>query len=136
MKKTKLFLHIGHGKTGTSAIQSALAIASEDLAKRGINYPIQQSLRDRASRLEITSGNWEPTPEISLSDQLIDLAEKNHAESRIILSSESLFWLIPELIQNKIHWVMPKKITIKLLGTAIMVFMVFMTMIVLQSKIP
>ena len=104
MKKTKLFLHIGHGKTGTSAIQSALAIASEDLAKRGINYPIQQSLRDRASRLEITSGNWEPTPEISLSDQLIDLAEKNHAESRIILSSESLFWLIPELIQNKIHW--------------------------------
>ena len=104
MKKTKLFLHIGHGKTGTSAIQSALAIASEDLAKRGINYPIQQSLRDRASRLEITSGNWEPTPEISLSDQLIDLAEENHAESRIILSSESLFWLIPELIQNKIHW--------------------------------
>ena len=104
MKKTKLFLHIGHGKTGTSAIQSALAIASEDLAKRGINYPIQQSLRDRASRLEITSGNWEPTAEISLTDQLIEIANDNQEESKVILSSESLFWLIPELIQNKSHW--------------------------------
>ena len=104
MKKTKLFLHIGHGKTGTSAIQSALAIASEDLAKRGINYPIQQSLRDRASRLEITSGNWEPTPEISLTDQLIEIADNNQEELKVILSSESLFWLIPELIQNKSHW--------------------------------
>ena len=106
VKKTKLFLHIGHGKTGTSAIQSALAIASEDLAKQGINYPIQQSLRDRATRLEITSGNWEPTAETSLSDQLIELAENNQRESKIILSSESLFWLTPDLIRNKSYWEM------------------------------
>ncbi|MDO6352611.1 hypothetical protein Q3Y53_08650 [Synechococcus sp. YX-04-1] len=104
MKKTKLFLHIGHGKTGTSAIQSALAIASEDLAKRGINYPIQQSLRDRASRLEITSGNWEPTSEVSLTNQLLEIAKNNYKNSKIILSSESLFWLVPELIQNKSTW--------------------------------
>ena len=104
MKKTKLFLHIGHGKTGTSAIQSALAIASEDLAKRGINYPIQQSLRDRASRLEITSGNWEPTSEVSLTNQLLEIATSNYKDSKIILSSESLFWLVPELIQNKSTW--------------------------------
>ena len=104
MKKTKLFLHIGHGKTGTSAIQSALAIASDDLAKRGINYPIQQSLRDRASRLEITSGNWEPISEVSLTDQLLELAKSNYNNSTIVLSSESLFWLIPELIQKKSTW--------------------------------
>ena len=104
MKKTKLFLHIGHGKTGTSAIQSALAIASEDLSKQGINYPIQQSLRDRASRLQITSGNWEPTPESSLTDQLIEIVKNNQGNSKIILSSESLFWLVPELIQNKGNW--------------------------------
>ena len=104
MKKTKLFLHIGHGKTGTSAIQSALAIASDDLAKRGINYPIQQSLRDRASRLEITSGNWEPIPEVSLTDQLLEIAKSNYNNSTIVLSSESLFWLIPELIQKKSNW--------------------------------
>ena len=101
MKKTKLFLHIGHGKTGTSAIQSALAIASEELAKRGISYPIQPSLRDRASRLEITSGNWQPNPEISLSDQLLEIEKKNQNNSKIVLSSESLFWLIPDLIQRK-----------------------------------
>ena len=104
MKKTKLFLHIGHGKTGTSAIQSALAIASDDLAKRGINYPIQQSLRDRASRLEITSGNWEPISEASLTDQLLEIAKSNYNNSTIVLSSESLFWLIPELIQKKSTW--------------------------------
>ena len=104
MKKTKLFLHIGHGKTGTSAIQSALAIASEELAKRGINYPIQPSLRDRASRLEITSGNWQPNPEISLSDQLLEIEKKNQNNSKIVLSSESLFWLIPDLIQRKNSW--------------------------------
>nr|WP_255613733.1 hypothetical protein [Synechococcus sp. MU1617] len=97
-------MHIGHGKTGTSAIQSALAIASEDLAKRGINYPIQQSLRDRASRLEITSGNWEPTSEASLTNQLLEIAKSNYKNSKIILSSESLFWLVPELIQNKSTW--------------------------------
>ena len=104
MKKTKLFLHIGHGKTGTSAIQSSLAIASNDLAGQGISYPIQQSLRDRASRLEITSGNWEPNSEVSLSDELLEIAKNNGNNSKVILSSESLFWLIPELIQNKSKW--------------------------------
>lgn len=104
MKKTKLFLHIGHGKTGTSAIQSALAIASEDLSRLGINYPIEESLRDRASRLEITSGNWSPTQGINLTDQLIDMSKNNKHNSTIILSSESLFWLIPELLQNKSAW--------------------------------
>ena len=104
MKKTKLFLHIGHGKTGTSAIQSSLAIASNDLAGQGISYPIQQSLRDRASRLEITSGNWEPKSEVSLSDELLEIAENNENDLKIILSSESLFWLVPELIQNKSKW--------------------------------
>ena len=104
MKKTKLFLHIGHGKTGTSAIQSSLAIASDNLRGKGINYPIGSTLRDRASRLEITSGNWEPKPDTSLSDQLLSIAEQNQDDSAIILSSESLFWLIPELIKNKSQW--------------------------------
>lgn len=104
MKKTKLFLHIGHGKTGTSAIQSALAIASDDLSRQGISYPIQQSLRDRASRLEITSGNWEPSSDASLTDQLLSIANNSRDNSAIILSSESLFWLIPDLILHKNNW--------------------------------
>jgi len=104
VKKTKLFLHIGHGKTGTSAVQSSLAIASGKLLERGINYPIHPSLRDRSSQLEITSGNWAPNPEVNLTQELLTLANNNQSALSIILSSESLFWEIPELIENKIGW--------------------------------
>ena len=84
MNKTKLFLHIGHGKTGTSAIQSSLAIASERLAALGIEYPIDTKLRDRASQLEITSGNWKPKSETSLTDQLLEITRRNKKNSTII----------------------------------------------------
>ena len=104
MKKTKLFLHIGHGKTGTSAIQSALAIAAEDLSKIGTYYPISKSLRDKASHLEITSGNWKAQPESTLSEQLIKLTQDNQHYSKIVLSSESLFWLISDFIKDKDAW--------------------------------
>jgi hypothetical protein len=93
VQKIKLFLHIGHGKTGTSAIQSSLAIASDELSKKGISYPIQQSLREQASQLEITSGNWQPSPESSLTKQLLEISKTNQRYSSIVLSSESLFWL-------------------------------------------
>ena len=104
MNRTKLFLHIGHGKTGTSAIQSSLAIASEKLAALGIEYPIDAKLRDRASQLEITSGNWKPKSETSLTEQLLELTRNNKNNSTIILSSESLFWLVPDLLSRKSDW--------------------------------
>ena len=104
MNKTKLFLHIGHGKTGTSAIQSSLAIASERLAALGIEYPIDTKLRDRASQLEITSGNWKANSEASLTDQLLEITRRNKKNSTIILSSESLFWLIPDLLSRRTDW--------------------------------
>ena len=86
VKKTKVFLHIGHGKTGTSAVQSSLAIASDDLFSYGINYPIHPSLRDRLAQLEITSGNWSPIPERSLIEELLSLAKNNKTNSKLILS--------------------------------------------------
>jgi hypothetical protein len=51
-------LHVGHGKTGTSVIQSALVLNKEELLRRGFVYP---SHRDEpaARRGEITSGNGE-----------------------------------------------------------------------------
>ena len=104
MKKSKIFLHIGHGKTGTSAIQSSLAIASEKLATQGIHYPIGESLRDRASKFEVTSGNWKPKPETSLADELVQISKKSKKYTTIILSSESLFWTIPELLSCKKEW--------------------------------
>ena len=54
--------------------------------------------------MEITSGNWQQNPEVSLTKQLHDIAKNNHNSSTIVLSSESLFWLIPELIKNKSDW--------------------------------
>ena len=104
MAKTKIVLHAGHGKTGTSAIQSALAISAEALLKNGINYPIDPNERERAARFEITSGNWKHNPTISLSQQCIQLAASNIAGQTIVLSSESLFWHLPEFIDQKGQW--------------------------------
>ena len=104
MAKTKIVLHAGHGKTGTSAIQSALAISAEALLKNGINYPIDPNERQRAARFEITSGNWKHNPTISLSQQCIQLATSNIDGQTIVLSSESLFWHLPEFIDQKDQW--------------------------------
>jgi len=102
--KTKIVLHAGHGKTGTSAIQSALAISAEALSKKGINYPINPNERQKAVQFDITSGNWKHDPKISLSKQCLQLAASNHAEQTIVLSSESLFWHLPDFINQKEQW--------------------------------
>ena len=102
--KTKIVLHAGHGKTGTSAIQSALAISADTLLKNGINYPIDTNERQRAARFEITSGNWKHNPAISLSEQCLQLAASNAAGHTIVLSSESLFWHLTDFVKQKEQW--------------------------------
>ncbi len=104
MAKTRIVLHVGHGKTGTSAIQSALAISANALAKQGLSYPISANEQQRAARFEITSGNWKHNPNVSLSDQCIQLAESNKAEHTFVLSSESLFWHLTDFIDQKDQW--------------------------------
>tara|TARA_B100000674_G_scaffold433681_1_gene392266 strand:- start:3566 stop:4726 length:1161 start_codon:yes stop_codon:yes gene_type:complete len=102
--KTNIVLHAGHGKTGTSAIQSALAISTDDLLKQGINYPIDANEQKRAARFEITSGNWKHNPNVSLADQCIELAASNKSSHTIALSSESLFWHLSDFIEQKGQW--------------------------------
>ena len=51
-----LILHIGHGKTGTSFIQSLLSLNVNELNKLNIHYPYHQSF-DAAQRGFISSGN-------------------------------------------------------------------------------
>jgi len=102
--KTKIVLHAGHGKTGTSAIQSALAISADALLKQGINYPIDANERKRAARFEITSGNWKHNPNVSLAEQCVQLAESNKANHTIALSSESLFWHLSDFIEQQDRW--------------------------------
>jgi len=56
----KLTLHIGHGKTGTSALQSFLALNENLLLEYGICYPKNYTF-DAAKKGYISSGNLEIT---------------------------------------------------------------------------
>ena len=82
-----LVLHIGHGKTGTSYIQSVLAMNTTRLLALNIKYPSHISLK-MAKRGKITSGNGA----LILDDEIYDTV--NHA---ILLSGEQLFH---RLLQN------------------------------------
>ena len=99
MTKPQFYLHIGHGKTGTSAIQSAFAIAQEDLLKNGIEYPIQNTDREKASQFAITSGNWNHNPKETLAQELIRRSRERNNNNSILLSSESLFWRLDDLFE-------------------------------------
>lgn len=65
-----LYLHVGHGKTGSSYIQSSLALSDDALWQQGIVYPRHHS-HDRARGGAISSGNggllfdqqWRPDTE-------------------------------------------------------------------------
>ena len=100
MPKPQLYLHIGHGKTGTSAIQSAFAIAQKDLLKLGIEYPIQNTDREKASQFAITSGNWNYNPKESLAQELTRRSREQNNNNSILLSSESLFWQLDSLFED------------------------------------
>ena len=52
----EIILHIGHGKTGTSYLQSCLALNRQKLLDIGIDYPEDRSFKS-AKKGEITSGN-------------------------------------------------------------------------------
>jgi hypothetical protein len=100
LTKPQFYLHIGHGKTGTSAIQSAFAIAQEDLLKNGIEYPIQNTDREKASQFAITSGNWNHNPKETLAQELIRRSRERNNNNSILLSSESLFWRLDDLFED------------------------------------
>ena len=72
-------IHVGHGKTGTSYIQSALALNRDQLDNLGISYPYDASI-DLAIKGDTTSGNgglfqlnYVPTPEEN--DQILFSSE-------------------------------------------------------------
>ena len=54
----KLFLHIGHSKTGSSYLQSFLALNREKLLDMDIDYPKGKAI-NRAKKGLITSGNFD-----------------------------------------------------------------------------
>lgn len=95
----KVFLHVGHMKTGSSAIQSFLALNDARLKSFGISYPEHQSF-DHARRGGITTGNY--YNEEKFDDQIINRSS-DQKENTVLFSSEILFRAVlnrPECIEK------------------------------------
>ena len=98
-KTPKVIIHAGHGKTGSSALQSSLALSQETLLSRGIAYPDHPSFVD-ARAGNISSGNIEP-PNIVAA---YEAACETYAEAdihTILFSNEHFFTAlvdIPDLL--------------------------------------
>ncbi|MDA0939125.1 MAG: hypothetical protein O3C05_02410 [Proteobacteria bacterium] len=90
-----LILHIGHGKTGTSFIQTVLSINACELKKLNIHYPNHTSFSS-AKKGYITSGNME----VLSKDARINFGEFDN----LMFSSENLFFnlLIRDNFEKKI----------------------------------
>ena len=90
-----LILHVGHGKTGTSFIQSLLSLNVKELNKLNIHYPYHKSF-DEAQSGFISSGNG-----VDLAnDGRIDFEEFDN----LLFSNEGLFHALLEdnILEKKI----------------------------------
>jgi hypothetical protein len=94
-----LILHCGHPKTGTSSLQRFLAENTENLAEKGILYPVlkRRAVVDPAPWgefqhgpvFEVLSKKGRAGPNSRLSELMSAIKEKEH--DVLVLSSESLF---------------------------------------------
>lgn len=85
MTRKTLFLHVGHGKTGSSYIQSSLARSVDTLRAHGVCYPIAEAVRQKAANGLVTSGNIRPYP--GDFDKTLTYAEGD----TLLFSNEGLF---------------------------------------------
>jgi hypothetical protein len=85
----KILLHVGHGKTGTSYIQSFLATNKEKLAEHNITYPNHNSI-ETARGGHTTSGNIDIENLGSFDDYIATRAAASGSYS-VLFSSEFLF---------------------------------------------
>jgi hypothetical protein len=102
----KLFLHIGLGKTGSSALQSWLSLNSEALSKQGVDYA---DLVPHAKTGEVSSGNGYDLQR-ALIDQDFDEVERLltttyffNPKNTVALVSCELFQGIRAPFVQKIH---------------------------------
>lgn len=87
-----LYVHVGHGKTGSSAIQSALANTGPILEQRGYPYPEPRpGWNNNARHHRISSGN---VPlDLGIAGTLETIYDRQWP-ARVVFSSEHLFHLI------------------------------------------
>jgi hypothetical protein len=82
-----LILHVGHSKTGSSALQSAFALSTDALARAGIHYPEgRETEAARAGR--ITSGNLDPDALLATYHRAVRAVPDARA---VLLSNEACF---------------------------------------------
>lgn len=91
MTSKRIFLHIGVPKTGTTALQAALANSRKDLEKQNVTYPSQWRNAHHRAAWAITERTWGwkgrggTTTPMKHWDELISEAK---ASKKVILSSE------------------------------------------------
>jgi len=98
--RKRLFLHVGHGKTGTSAIQAFLARTHEKLKERGYLYPYHPSF-SKALKGHISCGNVAVSPDsASWFEDIIEIVEEESAYHTFIFSGESMFGDMDRVIDS------------------------------------
>ena len=105
MRRKTIYLHVGHGKTGSSYMQSCFANSIKELNSFGISYPIEDDVLERARKGYTTEGNFPP---ISLQEghstdlfkALIEKANKPNIKS-VLVSNEGVFQSI--LLHRFLH---------------------------------
>jgi hypothetical protein len=87
-----LYLHIGHGKTGSSWIQSSLQLSHAALKEQGIDYPLGRGVRlNNTETFLDTSGNASDLFETEM-EFIAALAANRPSDNRsLLLSSEFIF---------------------------------------------
>jgi len=88
--RQEIILHIGHSKTGSSFIQSSLALSQGALRAKGIEYPEHPKFSfEKAKGGGITSGNLQDAK--GFVGMIIGAAERYPQARRLAFSSETLF---------------------------------------------
>ncbi|WP_425090703.1 hypothetical protein [Tropicimonas sp. S265A] len=87
-----VYLHIGHSKTGTSAIQNLFTLNRDTLQTMGICYPDHRDVRE-AEAGKISSGNilWRSGDVTALAEEILDNLKRNPGYARYVFSSEYMF---------------------------------------------
>lgn len=87
-----LYLHIGHGKTGSTYLQSLLARNREVLIQNGVMYPIKEDTYLKALNGEVTSGNGDKLLEAlrSNDDKLLGRTLQASGTNSFLYSNELL----------------------------------------------
>lgn len=96
--RPKIVLHIGQGKTGTSALQSALARNHELLKNAGVLYPDHASA-EQARAGHVMSGNLDPDD--WFEGQVIPIVRATPGFATYVFSSEHLFRRMEEFLSSQ-----------------------------------